>query len=340
MNSPRESLDADEVSSKALKFLTRQRGWDSSSAEDGELAEWLAAAPAHRLRFEELQQLWQALDPLRTEPAMLAMREEALVAVARQRRGSWLKRALAACILGLAVLGGSWEVYDELRSKAGNLAPQIAARDYSSRIGQTLSVGLADGSLAVLDTDSAIRTRIGLSGKREITVLRGRVMFDVASHPDRPFDVSVGDDVVTAIGTRFDVARTATGMRVDLVEGRLKVRSRADVTDGSSALMMGAGDRITARDDIWVLARGAVKGEPDWVSGQLVFNDQPVVEVVGELQRYTSLTLTITDTEVAAHPISAVISTDDPMMFIEALNTMGVARIVKTGNAVELAAPR
>lgn len=340
MKSPRESIDADEVTSRALGFLTRHRGPSTSQADDGEFTEWLAAAPAHRLRFEELRQLWQDIEPLRTEPAMLAMREEALAAVARQRRGGWLKRALAACVLGLAVLGGSWEAYDVLRPRPGSPAPQIAARDYSSRIGQTLSVGLADGSLAVLDTDSAIRTRIGLSGKREITVLRGRVMFDVASHPERPFDVTVGDNVVTAVGTRFDVALTTAGMSVDLMEGRLKVGSRGDMAENSSALIMRAGDRITTDDDRWVLARGAVKGEPDWVSGQLVFNDQPIVEVVGELQRYTSLTLTVTDPNVASHPISAVIRTDDPMMFIEALKAMGVARIVESGNTVEIAAPR
>jgi hypothetical protein len=84
--------------------------------------------------------------------------------------------------------------------------------------------------------DTAVEQRIDDAGVT-LTLARGKVDCDVEPRPDRPpFRVIAGDVTVSVVGTRFAVHRTATGVRVDVVRGKVRVTSRA----GES--MLGAGD--------------------------------------------------------------------------------------------------
>src|SRR5690606_5459811 len=84
-------------------------------------------------------------------------------------------------------------------------------------------VTLADGSMVTLDSDTRMLARIG-SGRRDITLLAGRALFDVAKDPHRPFVVEAGGRTITALGTMFDVDVSPTELRVTLAEGVVAVQ--------------------------------------------------------------------------------------------------------------------
>src|SRR3546814_12246707 len=65
--------------------------------------------------------------------------------------------------------------------------------------------------------------RIG-GERRDITLLAGRALFDVAKDPQRPFVVKAGDRTITALGTLFDVDVSPTELRATLAEGVVAVR--------------------------------------------------------------------------------------------------------------------
>src|SRR3546814_18572093 len=65
--------------------------------------------------------------------------------------------------------------------------------------------------------------RIG-GERRDITLLAGRALFDVAKDPQRPFVVKAGDRTITALGTLFDVDVSPTELRVTLADGVVAVR--------------------------------------------------------------------------------------------------------------------
>src|SRR3546814_154335 len=85
-------------------------------------------------------------------------------------------------------------------------------------------VTLADGSVVTLDSDTRMLARIG-GERRDITLLAGRALFDVAKDPQRPFVVKAGDRTITALGTLFDVDVSPTELRVTLAEGVVAVRT-------------------------------------------------------------------------------------------------------------------
>jgi transmembrane sensor len=104
------------------------------------------------------------------------------------------------------------------------------------------------------------------------------------------------------------------------------------------ATEMVAGSELIAPDDEqWRLARADVLTETSWTRGQLVFENQPLGEVVGELNRYSAQKMVIADASLDRLPISGTFKIGDADHFIHALEAYGVARRgPATATSVEL----
>lgn len=340
MNRPVAQDEApDPIEAAALRYFAKERSGDPSVQAD--LEYWLEADPRHRGAYENLRGLWSGLDPYRSEPALLAIREEALDALHRRRKVRGALLGLAASIALVISAATTWVVVRPDLDPAASEA--VTERRLATRVGKMQTVVLADGSTAILDTASAISVRIGATGVRKVEVMRGRALFEVAKHPGRPFLVHVGRVAVTAVGTKFDVHRTPNGVVVNLVEGRLRVGESSEsgqtAVPEAAGVEMAAGDQLQVRDDSWLLARGAVGRSTEWIGGQLVFEQAPVSEIVAELNRYTDRKLVLGDDEVGNQRVSAVIKADSPLTFLSALETMGVAKVreIPSGYVVESA---
>ena len=326
---------SDSIEDVALRHFSRLRS--GAPAAQADLDRWLGENPAHRAAYADLRQLWGELDAYRTEPAILEMREEALGALRDRRR---LRVALAGLAATVALMMGAGAIWYHGSFGTG-ASPVIAERQFATGVGKTQTIVLADGSTAVMDSDSAIAVRMGQSGARKVRVTRGRALFEVAKLAGRPFTVEAGPVAVTALGTRFDVYRKADGVDVDLVEGRLRVEEAGQSSDapvsGAARLEMAAGDRLEVRHDKWLLTRGAIGRSVDWSAGQLVFDQATVAEIVGELARYTDRRLIVADSAAGNRRMSAVIRTDDPMAFLDALRAMRLVKVrqVPAGFVIE-----
>lgn len=99
---------------------------------------------------------------------------------------------------------------------------------HATDVDEQRTVQVADGSSVRLDTDSRIRVR--LSGReRNIELLEGQALFEVAHDAARPFVVSADGTTVTALIRVFDVQRPGSDVPVVLVEGKVRVDApRAD----------------------------------------------------------------------------------------------------------------
>ncbi len=323
----RDQFDA-AIEQLALDFFARGRSGEISAEEATTIHGWKAGDPRHQAAYDRTAKLWTELEQLRLDSAILQMREDAMAAIARRRGRRMAGMVLAASLLAGLIVAGAMSL-PGLRPSPPQ--PSVQAQMFTTRLGEITHVDLPDGSTAVLDTNSAIRSRIGAQGDRRIEVLRGRVQFAVAKIPQRPFSVSVRGTSVTALGTRFDVYQRDAGLEINLVEGRLRVTQQAGLparaNQGQHAVEMAAGDRLVVDSRNWRLTRGISAGESDWVKGQLVFENVPIGEVLAELNRYTSRKLTMTDSALAARPISAIIRTDNPTMFLGAIRALNIGEV-------------
>lgn len=279
---------------------------------------WLDADPRNREALDAASDLWSDFDDLRIDPRLMRLREEARSAVG-QRRTRRMVGAIAACLALAVSVGTAWQ---GARYLSGVIAPQPTI--YATRVGQTMSVSLPDGSLAVLDTNSELRA--WSSGKtRRLELIRGRAFFKVAKDPGHPFVVRAGDHSVTALGTQFDIDLRPASFKVVLSEGRVRVRSDRPTAGAASAIDMNAGYQLVARGGDWNLSRADTQDAEGWVTGRLVFDDAPLGEIAAELGRYTVAPITVSP-EVADRRMSAVLPAKDPEAFIASAEALGLAR--------------
>ena len=73
-----------------------------------------------------------------------------------------------------------------------------AEQRFTTRVGQTATVTLDDGTKVTLDTDSALRVSHN-DGQRQVRMERGRAFFDVAQGDKRPFMVLAQGNFVLAV---------------------------------------------------------------------------------------------------------------------------------------------
>ena len=279
---------------------------------------WLDADPSNREAFDAASDLWSDFDDLRIDPRLMRLREEARSAVG-QRRARRMVGAVAAC---LALVVSAAAVWQGVRYLSGVIAPQPTT--YATRVGQTMSVSLPDGSLAVLDTNSELRAW-ALGKTRRLELIRGRAFFKVAKDPAHPFVVRAGDHSVTALGTQFDIDLRPASFKVVLSQGRVRVKSDRPAMGAASAIDMNAGYQLVARGGDWNLSRADTQNAEGWVTGRLVFDDAPLGEIAAELGRYTVAPITVSP-EVADRRMSAVLPAKDPEAFIASAEALGLAR--------------
>lgn len=240
---------------------------EASEAERAACEAWCRAHPLHRLAFERMRSFDAAID--RTSPV-----ERETVRAVLGRRGRRRRRAASVAVAILLSAGAGW-----------TLTQSFAARglfaDYRTARGEQRTVALADGSRLTIDTDAALDTHLDRR-RRTVTLFRGQVMASV-QRDARPFVVETPEGAATAMGTVFSARRQAAATTITVLESRV----RACAARTGDCLELAAGER--ARLDGSTVVRlpdvdPATAGS--WAQGWLTVDDQPVAEVLAELNRY------------------------------------------------------
>ncbi|BDZ73900.1 sensor [Methylophaga marina] len=183
---------------------------------------------------------------------------------------------------------------------------QQAMSDYSTSIGETRDVQLADGSHLRLNTDTAID--VVFNGKQRLIHLKHGEVFITTGHAaefaGQPFIVVTAEGKIEALGTQFNVRQNADSTEVTVVQDSVLIHQV------QQKLTLNAGERI--RFNQLELAK-AVKADPaitSWTQHKLVAEQMPVSEFIHELSRYRSGILRC-DATVADLKVSGVFPLND-----------------------------
>ena len=261
------------------------------------LQRWLQADARHAEALAFAQRTWAALGSL---PAAKPSRRRALPAtpdLARHpRRHARLRRWEVAACLAL-LLGGLG-----LNQSERLLLPLLT--DHRTASGEVRSLTLADGSEVTLDSASAIRVDYSV-GQRRIELLAGAAIFQVAPQADRPFVVEASGGSTQALGTRFVVQREAgTGALVGVLEHAVQVTAadqQRRLQEGDSVRYDAAGLHDVALD---------LQRATSWQRGLLVFDRQPLGQVIEQLNRYRPGYILIGSDAIAQREVSGVFRLD------------------------------
>lgn len=293
------------------------RSGEMAPDERERLETWLGESDDNRRAFGQLAAISAELEALRSDPEILAMREDARRAGGNARH--WLQ-AIAATLVLLCLVGSSIVYLGRTVQPAAEMASAV----YKTERGQIGRVRLADGTVAVLDADSYVRATM-TGTERRVDLLRGRAYVEVAHDTGRPFVFHAGGKTVTALGTRFDVRLLEAGIEVVLEEGRVRVAGPPVPGRPPTSVDMSPGYRLRTGAQGWSLAATDTTQETSWRSGTLVFDEARIADVVSEMNRYLEKPIVIADPVLADRRLSAVLRAGDVATFFALLETLGLA---------------
>lgn len=328
--------------SQAAVWLAKLDG-DSPSKEDLQaFRQWVNEDDSHIAAFEKATAVWDEYNILTRLPMVLQQRLQQRRGRQHQQRFRPKRQSLmiqsrylgVAITVVLAIFMGLY-LY---------LFPPLEA-SYSTAIGEQKTISLPDSSVVQLNTNS--RITFDYSGAiRAIYLHQGEAHFDVASNPQRPFEVYVGTGRVRAVGTAFTVMVGINEIDVVVTEGTVEVAPEINPplteatstrleypelgrqplspqTDDEESRRVGAGNAVVFTQDKIKLVQRIETDELQrrlaWQRGLLIFSGEPLEEVIAQVSRYTDTKILIKSTKAKKLRIGGQFQVGDTKAILNAL---------------------
>lgn len=307
----------------------------SANEEDRRLfTEWRDSGADNRAAFDEMQAVLGILRNAGSgHPELRAMRDAAVEATSPARR--WRRLGAVAAML-VAVVGGAVTFNSLSPTELGGAKSEVAStplaeHGYATTLGERSTVTLADGSRITLNTDSRVSVALR-PDRRDVAVLAGQALFEVAKDKTRPFVVRAGDKTVTALGTTFDIRLRPKGMEVTLIEGRVAVARAVPGLTPSQPVELKPGQQLVSTSGGQALLRKVdVEKETSWREGRVIFDDQTLASAVVEMNRYSPVKI-IADPTIAHIRINGMFKAGQQASFARTLEAYLPIEAVSTAD--------
>ncbi|SMO57623.1 FecR family protein [Saccharicrinis carchari] len=201
---------------------------------------------------------------------------------------SWSKN-VAAAIIVILLTANIWQMVFPASGELNVIEVQR---------GNRASVTLSDGTKVWLNSESKLSYPQNFAKDTRLVLLEGEGFFDVTKNTNHPFVVHSDELEVKVLGTKFNFkAYPKEASRVFLKEGKVEVASR-NGGDGQNERMILYPNDIISYSNVngfaTIQATNAVATE-NWISGELVFIDETLEEIVKNLERQYDVQIVIRD---------------------------------------------
>lgn len=270
---------------------------------------WLDRGPQYKQAFEAATEIWSDLDHWSDYLYPQAEAGAGPAGVARGWHFSTGFAAASVALAGLLIVVGL--------VVPGPVPETNFIAGYQTDVGEIRGIDLPDGSDVHLNT----ATRVEVTYAREARVVlltEGEAYFQVVHDPNKPFMVHAGRYLVKAVGTAFSVAYDGDAIELNVTEGQVEVVSLKNnafrITDIPrveqirSRVPFVKGQRVRLGDDhkevgmVQKVEGVDVESEMQtalaWRNGMLIFDDEPLRQVVTRINRYTRNEIVIADASI------------------------------------------
>lgn len=184
-----------------------------------------------------------------------------------QLNQSWIFKIAASLLLFIGI-GYSYITFSTTSEMASN--------------GEKTIFQLPDNSEVVLNSGSEIEySKWSWDSHRKLK-LTGEAYFEVAK--GKKFEVHTNLGIVTVLGTHFNVKARNNRFDVTCYEGRVKVNFK------DQSIVITHGESVTFENEMQLDGK-VNSSKPEWVDGDLVFNNEKIYAIVDELNRHYNTTI-------------------------------------------------
>ena len=310
----------------AADWLVRLQAPDLDAGEALAFDAWLTEHPANPAAYDAVLAVTLEVDAA-SERIARAIDAAPARRLGRGRsqafRHGWLVAGglAAAATIALAVMPFS--------------AFEAGTQTFATAKGEHRTVKLADGSTVDLNAGSQLSVTLARN-ERRVVLPEGEAVFDVAADKARPFLIAAGDRTVRVVGTRFDVRRRSGLLSVTVERGVVEVRPNAEAAGAAYRLHPGQrldhvegapGVQVSAVDPAQVFS---------WKSGRLIYRDQPLGEVVADLNQQFPRPILLEDPALAQIRVSGVLVLDSQDAVIRRLALLAPIRALPSAQGIVL----
>jgi transmembrane sensor len=280
---------------EAQAWLLHLTSGQATAADAEAFRQWCSESEEHARAFAETRVLWENLGPAARAVAEHQRRGNARSPAANGRGRRMTRRAF----LGGAVAASA--AYLLVRSPM-NLWPGVAP-DYQTGTGQQRRIELRKGVVVHMNTQTAINVQPGGAG---IELVTGEAFVRTDTRLVSPFVVSAeGGKVMASAASQCNVRCVGDGVQVTCLEGFTSLAYDGTQTTVKPSQQIGYDDRgvgvpVAVNPDI----------EMAWRRRVLIFDGQPLSEVVADINRYRPGKIILTDNTLAARKVHARFSLD------------------------------
>jgi transmembrane sensor len=294
-----------EIDARAREWFVRLLDEDVGREELLAWARWLDADSLHRAAYERVEDAWRYMQmaevvaPTGEDLAQDPYLGDVAVSRWRKARRPRLKLILpiAASLAAVVALGlAGWL----------QLAPNLASpKELTTARARHMEASLQDGSHVHLGAMTTLKVAFRPE-KREVGLVKGEALFQVAHDRKRPFVVNTPLAAITAIGTAFNVDVETHAVTLTVTEGVVSVAPDVPSETGHegagarSPIRIRAGQRLKMERDgahlILALSDGGAGAT--WVDGRLEYRNTSLRSVIEDVNRYTTKPIVVSDEEL------------------------------------------
>jgi transmembrane sensor len=336
-----QSERRERAAQEAAEWMLRLQDQNITRAQRAEYVRWLRESPLHvaeMLRITHVHSAlahfphWNEIAPLDVSFPPVSTLELPRATnrrganMSKPRRGAWFRPAGVTAVFVVVSLVLTYIVH---------LGPQTIR----TGAGERREVTLVDGSVVRISPKTTLRVRF-TEQERWVRLSRGDAVFRVAKDRVKPFLVETDHARVRAVGTEFGVEYQGNAVIVTVEEGRVAVTQPATGLAPLARALPQIEVSLGADQQVVVPQAGPMgsirkvdsRRELSWADGRLVFEQDPVAEVVQRFNRFNRVQIQIRDPKLAARPVSAVFDASDPEAFVAFLESVANVRVTRSSS--------
>lgn len=280
---------------EAQRWLLRLTSGTATAHDARAFEHWCGQSPAHVEAFAETRRMWENLGPAaqawmageRTRAAAQSSRDTTM----RMSRRTFLGAAVTAAV-AVAVVHPPLQLWPSLSDMAA---------DYRTATGEQREVDLGQGIVVQMNTQTTINLRKVQGRVTGIELLGGEIQVKATAAADGPVSVFAGGGRVdVGVMGKCNVRCDDTGVQVTGLDGATTLRYQ-----GQTAVLKTAQRADYGNGRVGDVTPTDIEVTMAWRRRVLIFDGQPLADVVREINRYRPGKIILTNDGLAERKVQA-----------------------------------
>lgn len=289
-----------------------------SVKERKDLKKWLAESKQNQQVFIEMVEMWDEMD-------ILSNLADLFPKPIKDEKPVWLSGAVAASFIAIVISFFFIDSSDWAKPEPQKTIAVTYDKDlYQTTVGEQSKASLSDGTQIILNTNTLVK--VSYTDKQRFLILEhGELHVDVAHDELRPLSVIAGDKILQAVGTAFNVEMKNNELiELMVTEGKVLVISRNSEANelvsaktemlAESSFSVSQGQKLmlgVPAEKVEIIEPGELQAKLSWQDGTLVFQGEPLSEVIKEISRYTQIEFVLKNRSIKDTKVIGLFRTGD-----------------------------